>query len=180
MTLDDFINALRTDDINFYDYFKKFLNCKNIYIYATNSGTSAFYLFLQLFTKKGDEVALPSILCPTMLRPILELGRKPVIIDVDPETLNISINDLENKISDKTRVIVPVHLYGLPCEIKELLKISDESGVFVVEDCAHALGAEYKGKKVGTFGHASIFSFNWTKVISCGGGGLLVLKKELS
>lgn len=177
ITLKDVIEALKKDeDVNFQKKFERTLDTKFNRLFALNSGTSAFYLFLKLFTKKGDEIILPSILCPVMLTPILKLQRKPRIVDVDLETFSMNTEDLEEKITESTKLIVPVHTYGQPCDIKEIMKIAKERNILVLEDCAHALGAEYKGKKVGTFGHASFFSFNWTKIITTGGGGVLLLK----
>jgi len=177
ISFDDFVSAIksRISRVNFEAEFASFLNSNSSKVLFLDSGTSAFYLFLKLFTKKGDEIILPSLLCPIMLSPVINLQRKPVIVDIDPETFNISTEDLEKKISEKTRVIVPVHTYGQVCEIEDVMKIAEEKEILVLEDCAHALGAKFKGKMAGTFGHASFFSLNWTKVITSGGGGILVL-----
>ena len=177
VSFDDFVSAIksRISRVNFEAEFASFLNSNPSKVLFLDSGTSAFYLFLKLFTKKGDEIILPSLLCPIMLNPVINLQRKTVIVDIDPETFNISIEDLEKKISEKTRVIVPVHTYGQVCEIEDVMKIAEEKEILVLEDCAHALGAKFKGKMAGTFGYASFFSLNWTKVITSGGGGILVL-----
>jgi dTDP-4-amino-4,6-dideoxygalactose transaminase len=102
-------------------------------------------------------------------------GLTVVFADVDPKTFNMDPDSVERLITDKTRAIVPTHLYGLPCDMDRILDIAGRHNLIVLEDCAHALGAVYKGKPVGTFGTAALFSFQTLKPLNCYGGGLALV-----
>src|SRR5207249_6624884 len=95
-------------------------------------------------------------------------------VDIDPETFNIDPVRVEAAITPKTRAIVPTHLYGQPCDMEPIMAAARAHGLLVIEDCAHALGATYKGRKVGTFGNASFFSFQMLKPLNTYGGGVAV------
>lgn len=92
-------------------------------------------------------------------------GGVPVFVDIDPATYNIDTKDMRKKITHKSKVVVIQHSFGLPQNLDEILQIARENNLLVIEDCAHTLGAKYKGKAIGTFGNASIFSFGATKII---------------
>ena len=145
------------------------------YAAALNSGTSALFLSLiALGVKKGDEVIIPTYTCSALLNSILYVGAKPVICDINEKDFNISFDEIKKKINKKTKVIIVPHMFGNPADIEEILKL----GVSVIEDCAQAIGAEYKNIKVGNFGKLSIFSFYATKVMTTGEGGAVVSNNE--
>ena len=109
---------------------------------------------------------------------ILAAGGKPVLADIDPGTLNIDPARIEKKVTAKTKAIVPVHFAGLPCDMDAILSIAKKHGLRVIEDAAHALGTEYKGKKTGTLTDAAVFSFHPIKNITAGEGGMVVTPHE--
>jgi len=144
------------------------------YAIATNSGTSALHAALaSLGIGKGDEVITTDFSFMASASCILMQNAKPVFCDIDYETYNISANLIEDKITDKTKVILPVHLYGQPCEMDNINKIAKEHDLFVVEDACQGHGAEYKGKKVGSIGDVGVFSFYPTKNMTTGEGGII-------
>lgn len=122
----------------------------------------------------GDEVIVPAItFVATMAYPLAH-GAKLVFADVDPKTLNMDPEDVKRKITEKTKMIVPVHIGGYPVDLDPIIKIAKEKGILVLEDAAHAFGAEYKGKKVGTIGDFAAFSFHEVKnITSFGEGGIV-------
>jgi dTDP-4-amino-4,6-dideoxygalactose transaminase len=137
---------------------------------ATNTGTSALHLSLiAVGIKKGDYVAIPSFVCAALLNAVKYVGAHPILIDIDPETYNIDVRDLKKRIKKSTKAIILPHQFGLPADIDEILSL----GIPVIEDCAQAIGAVYKGKKAGSFGRLSCFSFYATKVLSTGEGGMV-------
>jgi perosamine synthetase len=105
-------------------------------------------------------------------------GLIPVFVDVDPATFNLDTSKLESAISEKTRAIVPTHLYGQPCDIAGVMRIAEKYDLAVIEDCAQAVGARYRGRQVGTFGHASFFSFQLLKGINTYGGGMALTNDD--
>src|SRR3954471_3275732 len=139
-------------------------------------GRIAFYYILKaLDLPAGSEIIFPALtfwVVPELAR---VAGLRVVFADVDPKTFNIDPDSVERLITAKTRVIVPTHLYGLPCDMDRLLAIAARHNLIVLEDCAHALGATYKGKPVGTFGTGSLFSFQTLKPLNCYGGGLALV-----
>lgn len=156
--------------------FQKYLGVKSSFSF--NSGRSAFLAILNSFEiKEGDEVLLQGFTCNSVVIPILKQGATPVFVDID-ETLNINPADLEKKISKKTKAIVIQHTFGQPAKIEEILEICRKHNLLLIEDCAHSLGAEYKGKKAGTFGDAAFFSFGRDKIISSVFGGMAVTNDE--
>ena len=126
----------------------------------------------------GDEVIVPAIsFIATMAYP-MEVGCKLVFCDIDPKTINLDPNDLENKITPRTKMIIPVHIGGYPCDMDAINAIAKKHGLYVLEDAAHAFGAEYKGKKIGTLSDFSAFSFHEVKnCTSFGEGGVLTTNK---
>jgi len=138
---------------------------------ATNTGTSALHLsLLAIGIKKGDYVAMPSFVCTALLNAVKYVGAQPILVDINPETYNIDISDLKKRVKRSTKAIILPHLFGLPADIDEILSLE----IPVIEDCAQAIGAVYKGEKTGSFGKLSCFSFYATKVLSTGEGGMVV------
>ena len=141
---------------------------------AVGSGTDALHLaYLLAGIGPGDEVAVPVFTCTATNIPLLYIGAKPVFVDVDPKTLNISIDHLRTVVSSKTRAIVVVHYGGLPCDMDEILALAAEFSIPVIEDAAHAVGATYRGKSIGEISDFTMFSFQAIKHITTGDGGLL-------
>lgn len=154
------------------DEFKKYLGVK--YVISFNSGRSSFLAILKsLDLKIGDEVLLQAFTCNAVPNPIIWSGLKPVYVDCDEKTFNIDVEDLKNKITTKSKAVVVQHTFGLPADLDEILEICQKNNLILIEDCAHSLGAEYKGKKVGTFGKVSFFSFSRDKIISSVYGGMV-------
>ena len=146
---------------------------------ATGSGTDALHLaYLLAGIKAGDEVLVPLFTCTATNIPLLYIGAKPKFVDVDPRTLNLSVEDLKRKISDRTRAIVCVHYGGLPCDMAEIRALADQYGIPVIEDAAHALGATYDGKPVGTNSEFTMYSFQAIKHLTTGDGGLVSFRDE--
>ncbi|MHA1698713.1 MAG: DegT/DnrJ/EryC1/StrS family aminotransferase [Promethearchaeota archaeon] len=147
---------------------------------AVNSGTAALLCSLKAIgIQNGDEVLVPSFTFMASVNTILNFGAKPVFVDICRDTFNIDIKDLEKHVSEKTKAIMPVHLYGLPVEMKAVKKIADEHGLFVIEDACQAHGAEYEGKKCGSLGDVGAFSFYPTKNMFCGGeGGIITTNSD--
>ncbi len=142
---------------------------------SLQSGTSALHTSLyELGIKKGDEVIVPALTFVGTVNPVVYVGAAPRFVDVDIRTWNISPKEIEKNINKKTRAIIPVHLYGNPCEMGAIMKIAKRHGLSVVEDATESLGATYKGRYTGTFGDMGCFSFNGNKVITTGGGGMVV------
>ena len=141
---------------------------------AINSGRSALYLLLKsLGIKAGDEVIIQAFTCVVVPNSILWTGATPIYVDID-DTLNIDVNDLKQKITSKTKAIIVQHTFGIPANMKEIQKLAKEKGILLIEDCAHALGAKYQGKLVGTFGDMAFFSFGRDKIISSVFGGMII------
>jgi len=156
----------------FEDAIANFLGVRHVV--ATNTGTTALHLALDsIGLKPGDEVIVPSLTYVATIQAITATGAAPVFCDVEEDTLNLDLSDVEGKITDKTKAIVPVHYRGMPCGMNGLLKLADESGLRVVEDAAHAFGSYYKGKRIGSFGDLACFSFDPVKNVTCGEGGAI-------
>ncbi len=140
---------------------------------ATSYGRMAFFYLLQaLGLPPGSEIVFPALTFWVMPEMARVAGLQPVFADVDPSTMNMDPESLERVLSPRTRAIVPTHIYGRPCDMYELLCIARRRGLRVIEDCAHALGATYRGRPVGTFGDAAIFSFQILKPLNTLGGGM--------
>jgi dTDP-4-amino-4,6-dideoxygalactose transaminase len=126
----------------------------------------------------NDEVITTPLTFAATLNTIVLAGAKPILIDIDPETYNMDLNQLEDAITDKTRAIMPVHFAGLPLDLDFLYSIAETHGLRVIEDAAHAIGSEYKGKKIGSVGDTQVFSFHPNKNITTGEGGCVVTRDE--
>lgn len=146
---------------------------------AVSSCTAALHLSaMAAGVGAGDEViTTPMTFCSTV-NAIIHAGATPVLADVDPVTMNISPSEIERKITPKTKAILPVHFAGRPCEMDEIMEISQRRKLKVIEDCAHAVETEYKGKKAGLFGDFGCFSFYVTKNITTGEGGMVVTRDD--
>jgi len=146
---------------------------------AVNSGTAALHIALAaLGIKEGDEIITTPLSCVATTNPIVYLNAKPVFVDVDSTTLNINPALIEKKITQKTKAIVPVHLFGHPVDLDPIIEIAEKHGLYIIEDAAQAHGAKYKGKKVGSFGHISCFSFYADKLITTVEGGIALTNDE--
>ena len=144
------------------------------YAIAVNSCTAGLHLALvALGIKEGDEVVTTPITFASTANVIVHTGAKPVFVDVDPQTLNIDPEKIEKKINKRTKAIIPVHYIGQACEMDRILKISSKYNLSVIEDAAHAIETVYKGKKIGTIGQMTAFSFYATKNITTGEGGMI-------
>lgn len=149
------------------------------YCVSFNSGTSAQHAALLAYgIKEGDEVIVPSFTFISTANSALFVGAKPVFADIEDETFGLDPDSVLENISSKTRAIMPVHYGGCPCKIQELREIADDHGLFLIEDAAEAFGAEINGKKIGSFGDASMLSFCQNKIITTGEGGALVTDSE--
>lgn len=145
----------------------------------TNSGSSANLLALEaLGLSRRDQVITPALTWATTVFPIAQVGAMPVLVDVQPETYNIDPAAIERVINPRTRAIMPVHLLGNPCDMDAIMDIAGRHNLYVIEDACEAHGAEYHGKKVGSFGDLSTFSFFFSHHISTIEGGM-VLTDEL-
>jgi len=153
--------------------------CGTKYAVTTMNGTAALHLALvSLGIGKGDEVIVPNFTMISSALAIHYTGATPVFIDADENTCNINVSKIEDKITDKTKAIMPVHIYGHPCDMDDINKLAKKYNLKVIEDAAEAHGAEYKGKKAGSLGDIGCFSFYANKLITTGEGGMLVTNNK--
>jgi len=144
---------------------------------AVSSGTTALQLgMVALGIGPGDEVIVPNFTFAACVNSIIHCGAKPVLVDVDKETWTLDLNKIKKSITPATKAIMPVHIYGKPCRMDELIDIAKKNDLLIVEDCAEAIGAEYKNRLVGLDGNCSCFSFFANKIITTGEGGMVVFK----
>jgi dTDP-4-amino-4,6-dideoxygalactose transaminase len=150
------------------------------YSIALNSGTDALHLALRaLNIGAGDEVITVAFTFVATTEAIGIVGAKPVFVDIDSDTFNIDVKKIEEKITPKTKAILPVHLYGQPCDMDKIMEVARKHNLYVIEDACQAVGAKYKGKTVGTFGDIGCLSFYPTKNLGAmGDGGLCVTNDE--
>jgi perosamine synthetase len=159
---------------------KKFAEYVGVkYAIATSSCTGALHISLNaLGIGPGDEVIVPEVTWVASANAIRYVGATPIFADIDKKTWNISTESIKNLITEKTKAIIPVHLYGNPCDMDEIMKIAKDNNLFVVEDAAPSVGAEYKGKKTGSFGDFAAFSFQGAKLAVTGEGGMICTNDE--
>jgi perosamine synthetase len=148
---------------------------------ALNSGTSALHLSLVLAkVRPGDEVILPAQTFIATGLAVLYTGATPIFVDIDYKTGNIDVESIRRNITSKTRAIIVVHWGGLPCDMDEIISIAKYHSIPVIEDAAHALGAEYKGRQIGSISEYTCFSFQAIKHVSTGDGGAIAFKSKES
>lgn len=160
---------------------------QNRYVVALSSGTAAIHLGLIILgVKPEDEVICQSFTFAATANPIVYLGAKPVFVDSEKDTLNIDPELLREAIEDRfvktgkyPKAIIPVHLYGMPAKMNEIMSIANQYNIPVLEDAAEAIGSEYFGQKCGTFGEIGILSFNGNKMITTSGGGALICRNNV-
>ena len=141
---------------------------------AVSSCTAALHLALEAIDlKAGDEVLVPTVTFTATGEVAAYFGARPVLVDVDPVTLNISVEDAQRKVTARTKAIIPVHLAGQPCDMDEVHALARRHGLRVIEDAAHAVPASYRGRPVGAISEITCFSFYATKTLSTGEGGML-------
>ena len=156
--------------------FQKYVNSKTCI--AVNSGTAALNLALSLLNIKNKEVILPSMTFVSTAHAVMINGGKPIFVDINPKTLCIDENKIEEKISKKTAAILPVHFGGLSCNLNKISKISKKFHLPIIEDAAHASGSTYKKKRIGHHGMAVCFSFHPVKNLAMPNGGLIAINHK--
>lgn len=156
----------------------KYLNSE--YASAVSNGTATLHLALLILgIGKGDEVIIPAFSYIATANVVELVGATPVFVDIDINTYNIDVNRIEDKITTRTKAIIPVHEFGLACDIKRVMQIALSYNLYVIEDAACALGAKQDGQYVGTFGDFGSFSFHPRKAISSGEGGILTSQNKI-
>ena len=156
---------------------KTLLNVKHCFL--CNSGTGALELsLLSLNLPSEFEAIVPSFTFVSTANAVVREGGHPVFVDIEEETFNINPDLIEEKITEKTKVIIPVHYGGVGCRMEKIMEIAKKYSLFVIEDAAHAFGAKYKSNWLGTFGNTGCFSFHITKNLVCGEGGAIVTNEE--
>lgn len=155
--------------------------CNASYGVGVASGTDALTLsLLSCDVKAGDEVIAPSHTAVATIAAIEMTGAKPILVDIDIQRYTIDPNQVEKAITDKTRAIIPVHLYGCPADLKPILEVARRKNIFVIEDCAQAHGAKYQGQRAGTGGDMAAFSFYPTKNLGAFGDGGMIITNDSS
>lgn len=169
----NWLSAFGSYNYKFEESFSSYCGVK--YGISVTSGTAALHLAVAaLKIGKGDEVIVPDF---TMIAPALAVayqGSTPIFVDAEPKTWTIDVQKIEEKITKRTKAIIPVHIYGHPCDMDPIMKLAEKYNLHVIEDAAEAHGALYNGKKAGSFGDISAFSFYTNKVITTGEGGMVV------
>lgn len=162
----------------FEDLFSQFHH--NYPALAVSNGTVALHLALvALGIGESDEVIVPDLTFAASANAVIYTGATPVLVDIDPDSWNMDVDKAEALITPKTKAIMPVHLYGNPCNMEAIMALAKRYNLFVIEDCAEALGSYYKGQPVGIFGDAATFSFYGNKTITTGEGGMVVFKDKV-
>lgn len=166
---------VRKFEENFADY----KGVKSSCAAALNSCTAALHISLiAAGIRPGDEVITTAMTFCATANAAIHAGARPVPVDIEADTLNIDPRLIEQKITDKTRAIVPVHFAGRPCDMNAIMNIANKYNLLVIEDCAHAIETEFQGRKAGTFGEFGCFSFYATKNVATGEGGMVIAKSQ--
>lgn len=153
--------------------------CGAQYPVAVSNGTVALHLALAAFDiKAGDEVLVPDLTFAASVNAVIYTGATPVLVDIDPVTWTISVDEIEKNITPRTKAIMPVHLYGHAAHMDEIMALARKHKLLVIEDAAEAIGGKYKGKHVGSLGDAATFSFFGNKTITTGEGGMVFFKDK--
>jgi len=159
------------------EQFQKLLKIRHVF--PVTSCTHGLELaVIALGVKPGDEVIIPSFTMSSTANCVLTAGATPVFADIDPRTYCIDPADIKRCITKKTKGIIVVHYAGMPCDMEAIDKLAKKHNLWIIEDAAHAIGASYKGKPLGTFGDVGVFSFHGTKNVSCGEGGVVVTNRD--
>jgi len=149
--------------------------CDTKYAVGLNSGTDALYLALwALGIEEGDEVITSPFTFFATAEVSARFGAKPVFVDIDPKTFNIDAKKIEQKITSRTKAIIPVHIFGYPADMKEIMRLAKKYKLFVIEDACQAIGAKHNGKKIGSIGHVGAFSFFPSKNLGAYGDGGII------
>lgn len=149
------------------------------HVMSVSSATAGLHLaLLTLNLQPGDEVITTAMTFVATLNTIEHAGGRVVLVDIDPLTYNMDLNQVEEAITPRTRAIVPVHYAGAPIDLDKLYELAERYDLRIIEDCAHAIGTEYKGKRLGSFGHIQVFSFHPNKNMTTGEGGCIVTDTE--
>jgi len=158
------------------NWFKQYFKVESCVSF--NSGRSALLALLQaLGIGKSDEVLTQAFTCVAVPNSLIWAGAKPVFVDID-ESFNLDVQDAEKKLSPQTKAVIIQHTYGIPARMEQILSFAEKHKLFVIEDCAHALGGKYQGKKLGTLGDAAFFSFGRDKVLSSVWGGVALINAK--
>jgi perosamine synthetase len=145
---------------------------------VANGSVALEAAFTAIGLNKGDEVILPTFTIISCIAPIVRLGAIPVLVDANPFTWNMDVDQIESKITSRTKAILVVHIYGLPCELDSIMTLAKKYNLKVIEDAAEAIGQTYKGKPCGSFGDISVLSFYPNKHITTGEGGMILTNNE--
>jgi len=176
--------ALKSTWISDGPFVKKFESNFSTYLKVKDSitvsnGTAAIHLiYLAMGLKKGDEIIIPGYGYMAAANIAIQMGLKPVFADVDLETFCVTAKNIKKKITKKTKLIVVIHTYGNMCDLKPIINLSRKKKIVVLEDCAESFGSTYNKKQSGTFGDVAMYSFQATKHITTGEGGMIVSKKR--
>ena len=162
--------------LKFEEKFRKYVGSDTCV--AVNSGTAALNLSLSLIDIKNCEVVLPSLTFVSTANSVIINGGKPVFVDVDPNTLNIDPEKIENSLSSKTKIILPVHYGGMPCNLEKIHSLSKKHNLKIIEDAAHAAGSHYKNKNIGIHSMIVCFSFHPIKNLAMPTGGLISINDK--
>lgn len=157
--------------IKFEDQFREYVGSQHAV--SMNSCTACLHLALKAANlKEGDEVIVPAMTFTATAEVVAYFNARPVLADIDDRTFNIDLSDIERKLTPKTRAVIPVHFAGQPCDMDEIYDLARRQNMYVIEDAAHAFPALYKGKKIGSLGDITCFSFYATKTLATGEGGM--------
>ena len=158
--------------------FAAYISCKNAII-VPSAGIGMRLILESLDLQEGDEIIVPAYTLEALIGIIVSLGFKAIPADIDRYSFNITPESILEKITFKTKVIIATHMFGNPCEIDRIVKIAKKRSIIVLEDCAHSLGSSFNGRKTGSFGKASFFSFDTIKTINTYGGGMVVTEDSV-
>lgn len=171
--------------VEFEERFKSYLCARarlpagGLFAVSVNSATAALHLALKAIgLKRGDEVILPTNTFIATAEVVTYFGATPVLCDIEEDTHNMAVSGIEKLITRRTKAVIPVHFGGMPCDMDEIMEVAKKRGLAVIEDAAHALPSEYKGRMIGTIGDLTCFSFYATKTLAMGEGGMVVTANE--
>jgi perosamine synthetase len=162
---------------DFESLLRDYLKAKHVI--AVNSGTASLYAaLLAADVKQGDEVLLPSFTFVATANSVVAAGAKPIFVDINRQDYTVDVSDLKAKITSKSKAIIPVHLYGHPSEMDEIIELAEKHSLHIIEDACQSLGSIYKKKLTGTLGMMGCFSLYASKVLTCGEGGAVATNND--